>query len=137
AALVAVRASTGEVVASVSRPTQSPDIALTGHSPPGSTFKVITTADLLEHGLTPSSQASCPQTITIGGQTFHNFEGEAAPSLSLADAFAQSCNAAFIGLASNLPNPSFTDIAQHFGLGVTPRLGIDAFGGQVPAPSSA
>jgi len=136
AALLAVRASTGEVVASVSRPSQSPDIALTGHYPPGSTFKVVTTADLLEHGLTPSSQASCPPTITVGGQTFHNFEGEAVPSLSLADAFAQSCNAAFIGLASSLPNPSFTDVAQHFGLGVTPHLGLDAFGGQVPAPSS-
>jgi hypothetical protein len=136
AALVAVRASIGEVVASVSRPDPSPDIALTGHYPPGSTFKVVTTADLLEHGLTPSSPATCPPTITVGGQTFHNFEGEAAPSLSLADAFAQSCNAAFIGLASNLPNPSFTDTAQQFGLGVTPHLGLDAFGGQVPPPTS-
>ncbi|MDQ6852445.1 MAG: penicillin-binding transpeptidase domain-containing protein [Actinomycetota bacterium] len=137
AALVAMRASTGEVVAAVSSPTsQSPDIALTGQYPPGSTFKVVTTADLLEHGLTPSSPASCPQTITVGGQTFHNFEGEAATSLSLGEAFARSCNAAFIGLATNLPNPSFTATAQHFGLGVTPRLGLNAFGGAVPTPTS-
>jgi hypothetical protein len=136
AALVAVRASTGEVVAAVSRPSQSPNIALTGQYPPGSTFKVVTTADLLEHGLTPSSPATCPPTITVGGQTFHNFEGEAVPSLSLADAFAQSCNAAFIGLAANLPDASFTSTAQQFGLGVTPHLGLDAFGGKVPTPSS-
>jgi cell division protein FtsI/penicillin-binding protein 2 len=56
--------------------------------------------------------------------------------LSLADAFAQSCNAAFIGLAANLPDASFTSTAQQFGLGVTPHLGLDAFGGKVPTPSS-
>jgi cell division protein FtsI/penicillin-binding protein 2 len=136
AALVAMRASTGEVVAAVSQPSQSPNIALTGQFAPGSTFKVVTTADLLEHGLTPSSPATCPATITVGGQTFRNFEGEAVPSLSLADAFAQSCNAAFIGLAANLPHESFTSTAQQFGLGVTPHLGLDAFGGKVPTPSS-
>jgi hypothetical protein len=136
AALVAIRASTGAVVAAVSQPSQSPNIALTGQYPPGSTFKVVTTADLLEHGLTPSSPTTCPPTITVGGQTFRNFEGEAVPSLSLADAFAQSCNAAFIGLAENLPHESFTSTAQQFGLGVTPHLGLDAFGGKVPTPSS-
>jgi cell division protein FtsI/penicillin-binding protein 2 len=136
AALVAMRASTGEVVASVSRPRTQADIALAGQFPPGSTFKVVTSADLLEHGLTPSSPAGCPPSITVGGQTFHNFEGEAAPSLSLADAFARSCNAAFIGLATNLENPSFTDTAQQFGLGVTPHLGLYAFGGKVPTPGS-
>ena len=111
--------STGEVVAAVSRPSQSPNIALTGQYPPGSTFKVVTTADLLEHGLTPSSPATCPPTITVGGQTFHNFEGEAVPSLSLADAFAESCNAAFIGLAANLPYASFTSSMSSSSIGST------------------
>jgi cell division protein FtsI/penicillin-binding protein 2 len=136
-ALVAMQASTGNVVASVSRPsTQGVDIAFTGQYPPGSTFKVLTTADLLEHGLSPSSPASCPATITVGGQTFHNFEGEAAPSLTLAQAFAASCNAAFIGLATNLPNPSLAATALQFGLGVTPHLGLDTFGGRIPTPTS-
>ena len=137
AALVAMQASTGNVVASVSRPsTQGVNIAFTGQYAPGSTFKVLTTADLLEHGLSPSSPASCPATITVGGQTFHNFEGEAAPSLTLAQAFAASCNAAFIGLATNLPNPSLAATGLQFGLGVTPHLGLDAFGGRIPTPTS-
>jgi cell division protein FtsI/penicillin-binding protein 2 len=137
AALVAMQASTGNVLAAVTHPSdQAVNLALSGQYPPGSTFKIVTTADLLEHGLSPSSPASCPPTITVGGQTFHNFEGEAAASLTLQQAFARSCNDAFIGLAANLPNETFTTTAAQFGLGPTPGLGLDAFGGRVPTPSS-
>jgi beta-lactamase class D len=137
AAMVAMKASTGEVLAAVSEPaSQGFNAALAGQYPPGSTFKVVTSADLLEHGLTPSSPATCPPTITAGGQTFHNFEGEAAASLTLEQAFAQSCNDAFIGLSANLGNETFPATAQQFGLGTTPRIGLNAFGGRVPIPTS-
>src|ERR1035437_9519833 len=137
AALVAVQASTGAVEASVSLPgTQAFDNALSGEYPPGSTFKVVTSADLVEHGLTPSSPATCPPTITVDGETFHNFEGEAQPSLSLEGAFAASCNTAFIGMASTLPYPSFTSTAAQFGIGSKLQPGLAAFGGKVPAPNS-
>jgi cell division protein FtsI/penicillin-binding protein 2 len=137
AALVAVRASTGAVLASVSLPgSQAFDNALAGTYPPGSTFKVVTAAALIEHGLSPSSPASCPSTITVGGQTFHNFEGEAQTSLTLEQAFAESCNAAFIGLAGTLPDPSFASTAAQFGIGAKLQLGLAAFGGKVPTPSS-
>ena len=72
------------------------DIALRGQYPPGSTFKIVTTAALLENGLTPDSVLACPATVTVNGRTFRNYEGEAAGSLSLADAVATSCNNAFI-----------------------------------------
>jgi cell division protein FtsI/penicillin-binding protein 2 len=137
AALVALQASTGDVLAAVSRPVSDAfDIALDGQYPPGSTFKVVTTADLLEQGKTPESPASCPPTITAGGETFHNFEGEAAASLTLEQAFAESCNAAFIGLAADLPYGSFPTTAKQFGIGTTPQIGVSAFGGSVPAPTS-
>jgi cell division protein FtsI/penicillin-binding protein 2 len=137
AALVALQASTGNVLAAVSRPLSSAlDIALVGQYPPGSTFKVVTAADLLEHGLSPTSPASCPPTITAGGVTFHNFEGETQAQLSLTQAFAESCNAAFIGLAASLPYPSFAQTAHQFGIGSRPSFGLDAFGGSVPDPTS-
>src|SRR5262249_58362221 len=66
-----------------------------------------------------------------------NFEGEAVPSLTLAQAFAISCNAAFIGASTNLPADSFATTAAQFGLGTTPNIGLDAFGGSVPNPASA
>jgi cell division protein FtsI/penicillin-binding protein 2 len=137
AAIVAIRASTGEVLASASVPTSNAyDIALRGSYPPGSTFKVITTADLLQHGFTPSSTLSCPATVTVNGQTFRNFEGEAEPSLSLLDAFAASCNNAFIGAAKDLPLDSLPATAAKFGLGTKENIGVDAFGGSVPAPTT-
>jgi cell division protein FtsI/penicillin-binding protein 2 len=137
AALVAIDPSTGAVLASVSDPSSSAfDNALAGSFPPGSTFKVVTSADLIEHGSSPSSPATCPPTITVGGEVFHNFEGEAQASLSLEQAFAESCNAAFIGLSASLPDPSFPTTAAQFGIGATLHLGLNAFGGNVPTPDS-
>ena len=138
AALVAIQASTGNVVASVSSPIASAfDNALAGAFPPGSTFKVVTASDLIEHGLTPSSPASCPPSITVDGQTFHNFEGESLSPLNMEQAFAMSCNAAFIGLSSSLPYPSYASTAAQLGIGATLHLGLAAFGGKVPPPTSA
>ena len=137
AAIVAIRPSTGEVLASASVPTTNQyDIALRGRYPPGSAFKIVTTTDLLEHGLSPSSTVSCPPSLTVGGQTFHNFEGEAAASLSLADAFATSCNNAFINTAKDLPADTLPATAAAFGLGTTEQTGVDTYGGSVPTPTS-
>lgn len=136
AALVAIRASTGEVLAAVSRPTSTAfDRALDGQYPPGSTFKVVTSAALLAKGLTPDSPATCPPTITVDGRTFHNFEGEAALGLTLARAFAVSCNTAFIGLSNSLTAPDLVGAATQFGFGTDPKMGLPAFGGRVPAPN--
>ena len=137
AAIVVMRASTGEVVASVSRPaSQAFDTALAGQYPPGSTFKVVTAADLVEHGQTPASPATCPPTITVGNTVFHNFEGEAQSSLTLSQAFAVSCNTAFIGLSKDLPDASFAQTATQLGIGTRPHLGLVGFGGDVPDPTT-
>ena len=135
AALVAVDASTGGVLAAVSVNTGDFNLALDGAQPPGSTFKVITSTALITKGLTPQSAASCPPTATVDGEVFHNAEGE-APISDLLHAFAESCNTAFIGLATQHLNAAdFTAAAALYRLGKTPDLGLPAFGGSVPAPS--
>ena len=136
AALVAVRASTGQLLASVSDPDSgSFDQALDGAFPPGSTFKTITSTALIEDGLTPASAASCPTTITVDGEVFHNAEGD-APVENLAQAFTESCNTAFIGLAtSHLKSSSLPAAAALYDIGETPAMGLAAFGGSVPVPS--
>ena len=137
AAIVAIQASTGAVLASVNTPdSEAVNEAFDGAYPPGSTFKVVTSTDLIEHGATPSSPATCPSSITVNGEVFHNFEGETTPSLSMEQAFAMSCNTAFIGLAGSLPDSSFTSTAAQFGLGAKIQMGLTAFGGQVPTPTS-
>jgi hypothetical protein len=135
AALVAVDAATGGVLAAVSVNTGDFDLALDGAQPPGSTFKVITSTALITHGLTPQSAASCPLTATVDGEVFHNAEGE-APVSTVLQAFTESCNTAFIQLATkNLTTPDLPAAAAMYGLTRTPKLGLEAFGGSVPQPT--
>jgi cell division protein FtsI/penicillin-binding protein 2 len=135
AALVAVNASTGGLLAAVSVNSGGLDYAIDGGFPPGSTFKVITSTALITHGLTPASAASCPSTATVDGEVFHNAEGE-APVSNMLQAFTESCNTAFIQLATgHLTAPDFPATATMFGLGRSLHLGLISFDGSVPQPS--
>ena len=136
AALVAVDAATGQVLASVSVPPAGGfDLALDGSFPPGSSFKVLTSTALIKHGLRPSSPASCPPQLTVDGEVFRNAEGTGSIS-DLLHAFAESCNTAFIGLATrHLTAADFTQTAALYRLGDVPRIGLPAFAGSVPKPS--
>jgi cell division protein FtsI/penicillin-binding protein 2 len=135
AALVAVNASTGGVLAAVSVNSGGFDQAIDGGFPPGSTFKVITSTALITHGLTPESAASCPSTATVDGEVFHNAEGE-APVSNMLQAFTESCNTAFIGLATGHLSPTdFPATATLFGLGRSLHIGLISFDGSVPQPS--
>ncbi len=129
AALVAVRTSTGQLLASVSDPiSYGFDQAIDGAFPPGSTFKTITSTALIDDGFSPTSAATCPTTITVGGEVFHNAAGE-APVANLAQAFTESCNTAFIGLAtSHLKLSSLQTAAALYDIGRTPEMGLPAFG---------
>jgi hypothetical protein len=136
AALVAVNASTGAVLAAVSA-NSGFDEAIDGGFPPGSTFKVITSTALINRGLSPQSAASCPSTATVDGEVFHNAESE-APVSNLLQAFTESCNTAFIKLATgHLSPPDFPAAAAMFGLGKSPHIGLTAFGGSVPQPADS
>jgi cell division protein FtsI/penicillin-binding protein 2 len=135
AALVAVDATTGAVLAAVSANAGGFDQAIDGGFPPGSTFKVITSTALINHGLTPQSAASCPATATIDGEVFHNAEGD-APVSNMLQAFTESCNTAFIQLATgHLSTADLPATAALFGLAKTPHPGLLAFAGSVPQPT--
>ncbi len=136
-AFVAVDAG-GAVRAAVSLPlSEEFDRALLGQYPPGSTFKVVTSAALFAAGQTPASPVTCPPTATVGGKVFKNFEGEAAASLTLGDAFAISCNTAFIGEAGKLSGTQLADAAGQFGFNVEYRIGLASKGGTFPVPADA
>jgi len=135
-AMVAMRASTGQVLAVVSDPADYEfDGALQGQYPPGSTFKVLTSTALIGKGLTPESPATCPPTITVDGETFHNAAANESAS-TLEQAFTVSCNTAFIGLATQHLTPSdFTAAAGLYGLNHMTKIGIPALMASVPKPS--
>ena len=131
AALVAIQASTGKILA-VANTSQGSDLALEGEQPPGSTMKVITSTALIGDGLTPQSPASCPPLINVDGESFHNAGGE-GPVSSMLQAFTVSCNTAFIGLTmANLNYNSLHNAASIYRLGTTLRVGLPVFGGSVP-----
>jgi cell division protein FtsI/penicillin-binding protein 2 len=126
-AMVAVQASTGRVLAVVSDPVTTYNTALQGAYPPGSTFKVIDSTALFRKGLSPGSAASCPSTITVDGESFHN-AGNEAPTPTITQAFIESCNTAFIGLVTqHLSPPDLPSAAALYGLQGSPHLGLPAF----------
>lgn len=132
-ALVAIRVSDGHVLAVANGPAAGGlDLALTGRYAPGSTFKVVTTAALLEGGLTPDETVDCPATITVDGRPFTNAEDQSLGEVPFRTAFANSCNTAFVGLSRELAPEALRDAATAFGLGHEPALGVDAFTGDVP-----
>jgi cell division protein FtsI/penicillin-binding protein 2 len=135
AALVAVNATTGQVMAAASWPAGAGfNLALDGSFPPGSSFKVITSTALIEHGLRPGTAASCPPGVTVDGEVFRNSEGT-GPVSDLLHAFAESCNTAFIGLATrHLAAADFPATAAQYRIGTAPQLGLPAYGGSVPKP---
>lgn len=136
AALVAVQPSTGDVLAVANRPIDdSFNRAFDGQYAPGSTFKVVTTDALLEaRAVTPDATVACPTTIDVGGRQFKNFEGGGGTEESFADAFAQSCNTAFVSFADRLAPGTLSEAGLRFGIGARFELPLPAYGGQVPEP---
>jgi cell division protein FtsI/penicillin-binding protein 2 len=135
-ALVALRASSGEVLAVANGPDGGDvDHAFTGRYAPGSTFKVVTTAALLEAGLDPDEPADCPAAATIGGRTFRNSEGRSVGRAPFRVTFAQSCNTTMVRLASRLPDDALARTGGQFGFDGRWSPGVDAYQGEIPAPA--
>lgn len=137
-ALVALRASTGEVLAVANGPDGGSDnLAFTGRYPPGSMFKVVSGAALLAGGMAPGARVTCPASANVGGRAFTNAGGFELGATTLRRAFARSCNTAFVRLADGLEEGAITTTAEALGFGGTWHPGIDAYTGEVPVPEDA
>jgi cell division protein FtsI/penicillin-binding protein 2 len=136
-ALVAVRISNGQVIAVANGPDGGGfDNALLGQIPPGSAFKIVTTAALLQGGLDVNAPVSCKPVEVVGGKSFHNYEGEALGNPPFKTDFAQSCNTAFISLSSKVAGSALPDAASALGIGACWSLGTAAYRGSVPTPKT-
>ena len=138
--VVAVKPSTGEVLAVANNRTDAFNAAFEGTKAPGSTMKIITAAMLIDNGVTSmNGPAPCPPDAVWQGQTFKNLTGmQPNEGASLANSFMRSCNTAFIKLIDEKPltDESLTLEAQNrFGIGEDWKTGIVSFDGKVPAVS--
>ncbi|MFF7856575.1 penicillin-binding transpeptidase domain-containing protein [Streptomyces sp. NPDC007904] len=139
--VVAVKPSTGEVLAVANHREDGFNAAFQGRVAPGSTMKIITAAMLIDNGVTSmNGPAPCPPTATWQSQTFKNLtDMQPNENATLADSFRRSCNTAFIKLVDEEPltDASLTREAQErFGLGRDDwQTGIVSFDGSVPAVS--
>jgi cell division protein FtsI/penicillin-binding protein 2 len=139
AALVAVRASTGDVLAVANGGPNAAGYnrALLGQYPPGSTFKVVSGYALLRQGYTATTKVPCPATLTVSGLTFKNAEDEVLGTVPFRTDFALSCNTAFVGSAGRVSAAQLVDAARDLGYGGARGLGVQAFGGSVPTSGDA
>ncbi|MDG4667353.1 D,D-transpeptidase PbpA [Mycobacterium sp. 236(2023)] len=151
-AVVALEPSTGKILALVSAPSYDPNLLATHNIedqaeawqrlrddadspllnraiaetyPPGSTFKVITTAAALQAGATPGTQLTAAPSIALPDSTatLENFGGNACgggPTASLEYAFAHSCNTAFVQLGMDTGADAMRSTALGFGVGAVP-----------------
>ncbi|MFN8017323.1 MAG: penicillin-binding transpeptidase domain-containing protein [Acidimicrobiales bacterium] len=136
AALVAIRVSTGDVLAVANGPAgaESYNRAMIGRYPPGSTFKVASSLALLQKGLTPDTPVDCPATIVVGRE-FQNAEGEVLGTVPFRKDFADSCNTAFVGQSRKITPLELAAAAESLGYRKL-SIGVPLAGGSVPTDAS-
>lgn len=153
-AVVALRPSSGEVLALASSPgydpnaivdpataeqawaqvTEDPQNPLINHAtqdtlPPGSIFKIITTAAGLNNGYSADSMLTGAPEITLPGTTttLTNYGGQACAGggeVTLETAFSLSCNTAFVQMSVDVGADALRSTAEAFGIGEEPDLGL-------------
>ncbi len=131
-AVVVLEASTGKILAMVSKPTYNPNTLLEdwewlnqdedsrllnratqGAYAPGSVFKIVTALEYIRENKAYATYAyHCEGAITEGDTTIHCANNRAHGEESLEDAFAYSCNAAFASIGLQLNLKSYQNTAK-------------------------
>ena len=150
--VVALEPSTGKILAMVSSPSYDPNMlathdteaqgkawqqlgddtgspltnrAIAERYPPGSTFKVITTAAALQAGITEDEPLTAAGSIPLPNSTatLENYGGTpcgTAPTAPLREAFERSCNTAFVELGMRIGADALRSTADAFGFDSPP-----------------
>ena len=91
---------------------------------PGSTFKLITLVAALNEGLTHEDEHFyCGGRTTVDGETIKCWKTTGHGSLTLLDAFKNSCNCVFVNLALRIGVEKYYEYLKLFGIGE--KTGVD------------
>ncbi len=150
--VVALEPSTGKVLGMVSAPSYDPNLlaahdadeqglawerlrddpaspltnrAISERYPPGSTFKVITTAAALQTGMSENEPLTAAPKISLPNSTatLENYGGAPCgedPTAPLREAFERSCNTAFVQLGIRIGAEALRSTADAFGFDNSP-----------------
>jgi peptidoglycan glycosyltransferase len=144
-AVVALNPKTGEILAMVSTPSYDPNLldrdwekimtspdhvvlnrATQGLYPPGSTFKIITTAAVLTYMPDLFKEVyDCKGYVVVDGSKISDFGGIAHGKENFERAFYVSCNSFFIEIGLKLGIDNLEKMAYAFGLNQRVPLEID------------
>lgn len=130
-AVVVMDVKTGEIRASVSVPSFSPnniaeclndtDSPLVNRSfsaySVGSVFKMVTAAAAIEADISPDLQYECIGYTEIGGKRFNCHKHDGHGMLDMQNAVAESCNTYFIELSKQISDEDFISKASALGFG--------------------
>lgn len=159
-AAVAIQPSTGKVLAMASSPSfdagslmggnanenwaalqEQPGNPLLNHAtqetlPPGSIFKIITTAAGIKHGYTPNSTMTGANSITLPNTTTEltNYDNQVcggSQQVTLTTAFSLSCNTAFAEMGMDVGADELRSTAEAFGVGENYDLGVETASGNM------
>jgi cell division protein FtsI/penicillin-binding protein 2 len=143
AALVAVQAGTGKILAVASHqgrgmPALDP---LAGQYQPGQAFTMVSAAMFLAGGLTPDTVLPCPASNSVNGHNFYNQppEPRTAQSTKFAKDFAIGCSTALAGASQRMSAGNLIKAAEEFGIGASWHLPLNPgsyFAGTLGQPTS-
>ncbi|HZB86692.1 MAG TPA: penicillin-binding protein 2 [Gaiellaceae bacterium] len=92
--------------------------AVTDTYEPGSTFKVVTLAGVLESGLvSPRTKFRLPYSIQVADRVIHDAVKRATQTMTVSQILSQSSNVGVITLAIQLQRQALSDWIQRFGFG--------------------
>ena len=123
--IAVIQPSTGYILAIANNDGDNDD-ALTAQIAPGSTMKVVTSAALLNQGMSMHTDVACPYAYTVTAVAFHNSAGETEPAdTPLISDFAASCNNAFTSQYRKLADGTLAETAKtYFGLNEPWDIGL-------------
>ncbi|MDF2907778.1 MAG: hypothetical protein K0R34_3099 [Herbinix sp.] len=135
-AAVVMEASTGKILAMVSKPTYDPNKvddmweellvdedteapllnrATQGLYPPGSTFKILTTLEYMRENLAYLEyEYDCDGSIDYKGMTIHCHKNKRHGEIDLPLSLAKSCNTSFANIGKGLDIEKFYELCEDF-----------------------
>ncbi len=109
-------------------------IAFSAPQPPGSTFKIVTTAAALEaRAVKPTTEFPIESAATIDGVGLQNANGEYCGG-TFRNSFAHSCNSVFAPLGVKVGAQRLVDAAERFGWNADPTVPGEVPSTLPPAP---